>query len=161
MSLISGFLDHTSNTNWLQLLHGLPLPDPFYSFTPTREVNSQLLMFGEHIWKKSKKKFFKIQVENKLLVLEKFIALEVVLGLHVHFSIRIPAIRTKISSPHIICPLFPTPPPTHPGTLQKCFFLSSIFHPKHFSSQVIREHIRKSLGPELQHVHVSTSFPDF
>lgn len=51
MSFISRFLDHTSITNYCKLLHGL-FSVPFYPFAPTREVNSQLLMFGEHIGEK-------------------------------------------------------------------------------------------------------------
>lgn len=82
MSLISVFLDHTRITNWLQLLHCL-LSLLFYPFTPTREVKSQLLVFGEHIWKKNSKQFcffFKFQIENNFLGLGKFIALELVWG---------------------------------------------------------------------------------
>lgn len=153
--LISGFLDHTRMTNWLPLLHCL-FSFLFYPFTPKREVNSQLLVFEEHLWKKKITSNLKNSLDWKqLLGPRKIYTFGGSLGM-VQF-ISPSEYQSSAQRYVLLIPLvFPLThlPPTQEHSRRKLFSCPLLFTTTKFSFQVTKKHISTSLGPILQHMYV-------
>lgn len=133
-----------------KLVAASPQPLPllhFYPFTPTRDVNSQLLgVWGTHFGGKNNKSCFKTKIENRFLVPGKFITLELVWGSNHSFLSQNSSHQNEDMFSWYLLSFFPTPPSIHQRTLpRKSFFLSFLF----FTTIIFRPKSYKSTSGNL------------